>query len=178
MKKLSRITLTGVAAIVMVTTLAACGGGNSGAQTPSSAPTTSAPVVVQASGAFNSIVTLPSGVAFTLNKQAVFTPTKFSAGQIDGQRFNSFEITAKNGAKTPLDLSALILTATTVNAGACVDIFDGQIGISGSPSDPIAPGASITFKWALSCAGKAGDPLNISLTTDGVTNVDVKDKLI
>lgn len=178
MKKLSRITLTGVAAIVMVTTLAACGGGNSGAETPSSAPTTSAPAVAQASGAFGSVVTLPSGVAFTLNRQAVFIATKFSAGQIDGQRFNSFEITAKNGAKTPLDLSALILTATTVNAGACVDIFDGQIGISGSPSDPIVAGASTTFKWALSCVGKAGDLLDISLTTDGVTNVDVKGKLI
>jgi hypothetical protein len=50
--------------------------------------------------------------------------------------------------------------------------------LQGAPSDSVAAGDTATFKWAISCPGKAGDPLNISLTTDGVANVLVTGKLV
>lgn len=179
MKNRSRLALVAIATSGLALALASCGGGqtNGKASANSSALATSAPTAAQASGDFGSVVTLPSGIAFTLNNQAVFTPTKFSSGQIDGQRFNSFEITVKNGTSAPLDLGTLILTSTAAAAG-CVDIFDGQVGLQGAPADPVAVGGTTTFKWALSCPGKAGDPLTIAMTTDGTTNVEVKGKLV
>jgi hypothetical protein len=180
MKRLSRLALVGVVMGGLALSLVACGGSKSGgkAVTDSSSLITNTSAAPQASGSFGSVVTLPDKVAFTLDKLAVFVPTKFSAGQIDGQTFNSFEITVKNGSTTELDLSTLILTTTTVASGACVDIFDGQVGLGGAPSTPLAAGASTTFKWAVSCPGKSGDLLDISMTTDGTTNVDVKGKLV
>ncbi len=180
MKNRSRLALVAIATSGLALTLASCGGGqtNGKASADSSALATSAPTAAQASGDFGSVVTLPSGIAFTLNNQAVFTPTKFSSGQIDGQRFNSFEITVKNGTSAPLDLGTLILTSTASAGAGCVDIFDGQVGLQGAPSDLVAAGGTTTFKWALSCPGKAGDLLTIAMTTDGTTNVEVKGKLV
>ena len=183
MKNLSRLALIAIGTSGLVLVLASCGGGKSGGQasgnaTQSSGLVTAPSSAPQASGTFGSVVTLPNHVAFTLNKLAVFVPTKFSAGQIDGQINNSFEITVKNATTAPLDLGALILTSVTGAAGNCVDIFDGQVGLQGAPSDPVAAGGASTFKWAISCPGKAGDPLSISLTTDGVANVLVTGKLV
>lgn len=183
MKNLSRLALIAIATSGLVLALTSCGGGTSGGQASgnsaqSSSLVTAPSVAAQASGSFGSVVTLPSHVAFTLDKLTVFIPTKFSSGQIDGQTFNSFDITVKNATTAPLDLGALILTSVTGTAGACVDIFDGQVGLQGAPSDPVAAGRTTMFKWAISCPGKAGDPLTISMTTDGVANVDVKGKLV
>lgn len=192
MKNLSRLALVAIATSSLVLGLTSCGGSQTSQASQTSQPSASASgsaapsnslinaptAAPQASGSFGSVVTLPSGVAFTLNKQAVFTPTKFSSGQVDGQTFNSFEITVKNGSKTPLDLGTLILSVTTASDGICVDIFDGQVGLNGAPSNSVAVGGTTTFKWATSCPGKAGDPLNINLTTDGTTSVSVKGKLI
>ena len=187
MKNLSRLAMAVIATSGLALALASCGGGQSsgqssakasGSSTDSSALVNAPTAAPQASGSFGSVVTLPNGVAFTLDKQAVFTPTKFSSGQIDGQRFNSFEITVRNATSTPLDLGALIMTSTTTADAGCVDIFDGQVGLQGAPSTPVAAGGTTTFKWAVSCPGKAGDPLNITLTTDGTTNVQVKGKLV
>ena len=192
MKNLSRSAFIAIAASGLVLGLTSCGssqtsqasqtsqpsGSASGGSAQSSSLVTAPTSAPQASGNFGSVVTLPSGVAFTLNKLAVFTPTKFSSGQIDGETFNSFEITVKNGSKAPLDLGTLILAVKTTADNLCVDIFDGQVGLQGAPSNLVAVGGTTTFKWATSCPGKAGDPLNITLTTDGTTNVDVKGKLI
>lgn len=183
MKKLPRLALIAIGTAGLILALASCGGGKSGGQASGNASKSSALVTApssapQASGTFDSVVSLPNHVSFTLNKLAVFVPTKFSAGQIDGQTYNSFDITVKNASAAPVDLGALILTSVAGTDGACVDIFDGQVGLQGAPSDPVAAGATSMFKWAISCPGKAGDPLNISLTTDGVTTVEVKGKLV
>jgi hypothetical protein len=169
MKNLSRLALVAVTTAGLALGLAACGGGKTGgkASTDSSSLVTNTSAAPQASGSFGSVVTLPSKVAFTINKLAVFKPTSFSAGQIDGQTYNSFEIAVKNGSSAALDLSTLILTTTTVSDGACVDIFDGQVGLAGAPSEMVVVGGTATFKWAVSCPGKSGDPLTISMTTDG-----------
>ena len=182
MKNLSRLALIAIATAGVVLALASCGGGKSGGQASGNAAQSSGLVTApssapQASGIFGSEVTLPSHVAFTLNKLAVFIPTKFSSGQIDGQTYNSFDITVKNATTAPLDLGALILTSVAGTTGDCVDIFDGQVGLQGAPSDPVAAGGTIMFKWAISCPGKAGEPLTISMTTDGVATVEVKGKL-
>jgi len=182
MKNLSRMALIAIGTSGLVLALASCGGGKSGGQasgnsTQSSGLVTAPSSAPQASGTFGSVVTLPSHVAFTLDKLAVFVPTKFSSGQIDGQTYNSFDITVKNATTAPLDLGALILTSVAGTAGDCVDIFDGQVGLQGAPSDPVAAGGTAKFKWAISCPAKAGDPLTISLTTDGVANVQVTGKV-
>ncbi len=182
MKNFSRLALIAIGTAGVILVLASCGGGKSGGasgnSTQSSGLVTAPSSAPQASGNFGAVVSLPSHVSFTLNKLAVFIPTKFSAGQIDGQTYNSFDITVKNATAAPLDLGALILTSVAGTDGACVDIFDGQVGLQGAPSNPVAAGATSMFKWAISCPGKAGDRLNISLTTDGVTTVEVKGKLV
>jgi hypothetical protein len=182
MKNISRLALIAIGTSGLILALASCGGGKSGGasgnSTQSSGLVTAPSSAPQASGNFGSVVTLPSHVTFTLDKLAVFVPTKFSSGQIDGQTYNSFDITVKNASAVPLDLGALILTSVAGTDGACVDIFDGQVGLQGAPSDPVAAGATSIFKWAISCPGKAGDPLTISLTADGVTTVEVKGKLV
>ena len=182
MKKLPRLALIAIGTAGLILALAACGGAKSGGASGNSAQSsglvTAPSSAPQASGNFGAEVTLPSHVVFTLDKLAVFIPTKFSAGQIDGQTYNSFDIKVKNATTAPLDLGALILTSVAGTSGDCVDIFDGQVGLQGAPSNPVAAGATSMFKWAISCPGKAGDPLTISMTTDGVATVEVKGKLV
>jgi len=181
MKNVSRLTLVALATGSLALALTSCGGSSdkaAGGTSDASALVNTTTAAPQASGAFGSVVTLPDGTAFTLTKQAVFVPTKFSSGQVDGERFNSFDITVTNGTKDPLDLGILILTTTASDGQGCVDIFDDQNGLHGAPSDPVAPGGTLTFGWAVSCPGNVGDALNVTMTTDGTTNVEVKGKLV
>lgn len=131
---------------------------------------------VQASGGFDSPITTPDGQSYSLSSPSPFTPGKFASGLVVGQSFNQFSVTVKNGGTKELDLVTLIVAGTTAS-GACVDIFDGDNKMEGAPQTPLAVGASITFNWALSCAGKSGEDLSIILTNSGTALIEAKGKL-
>ena len=61
--------------------------------------------------------------------------------------------------------------------GECVDIFDGDNKINGAPQEPLAAATSITFDWALSCAGKSGDELTVKLFNGETALIEAKGKL-
>ncbi len=131
---------------------------------------------VQASGGFDTPITTADGQIYSLSSPARFTPGKFASGLVLEQSFNRFSVTVKNGGTKELDLATLIVIGTTAS-GACVDIFDGDNKMEGAPQTPLAVGESITFNWALSCAGKSGEDLSIILTNSGAALIEAKGKL-
>ena len=62
-------------------------------------------------------------------------------------------------------------------SGVCVDIFDGDNNINGAPTEPLAAGKSLTFGWALSCPGNAGDELAVKLLSGETALIEAKGKL-
>lgn len=160
--------------------LSSCGGsqdssttsGTNNDQTLVTEPTTQA----QATGGFDNPISTPDKSTFTLSSPNTFIPGKFASGMVIGQTFNRFKVTVKNDGTTDLDLTALIVKGST-SGGACVDIFDGDNKIEGAPQDPLAPGASMNFDWALSCPGKSGSDLTVTLLNGESALIEAKGKL-
>ena len=177
MKTNRRIAALSLAALLALT-LSACGGSKSTSSSGKSNETlvTEPTAKAQASGGFDNAITTPDGNAFTLYSPAMFTPGKFASGQVIGQTYNKFTVTVKNGGAQPLELTALIVKGTTPG-GECVDIFDGDNKIDGAPQEPLAAGASLTFNWALSCMGKSGDDLTVTLFNGETALIEAKGKL-
>jgi hypothetical protein len=157
--------------------LSACGGDSETTSTQSSEELIAPPEQeVQASGGFNSPVKIASGVSFTLSEPIAFKPGKFAAGQLPGQRYQEFKVDISNGSTAPVDLATLIVAGKTTS-GVCVDVFDGDNGMEGAPQEPLAAGKSISFNWGLSCDGKSGEDLSLTLSNEGVAIIEVTGKL-
>ena len=166
-----------IAIAIMALTLTACGGGDSKGSTETDAQVTKQAEVVS-SGAFGSAVEVSTGVTVTLDGMADFTPGKFATGYVPGDKAVTFDVTVNNGSAAEIYASSLALTATSGDNG-CVEVFDGDNGLEGAPSDPIAAGASSSFKWAITCgAAKSGDPLKVELSFDGATAIEVSGTLV
>jgi hypothetical protein len=88
---------------------------------------------------------------------------------LPGQINERFNVTVENGSAAELDLATLIVKGSTTT-GECVDIFDGDNQMEGAPTTPLAPGASAKFSWGLSCPGKSGEDISVTLS-NGVTNL-------
>jgi hypothetical protein len=131
---------------------------------------------VQASGGFDSEIKLPTGESYILSSPSKFTPGKFASGVTVGQSNYRFDVTANNGGSADLDLAVLIVQGST-SSGPCVDIFDGDNNINGAPTEPLAAGKSLTFGWALSCPGNAGDELAVKLLSGETALIEAKGKL-
>ena len=161
---MNKKTLAALTSLLMISTLTACGGSDKAeAPTEQKQELVEAPQQeAQASGGFDSEIKLPTGESYILSSPAKFTPGKFASGIIPGQSNYRFEVTAKNGGTADLDLAVLIVQGST-SSGACVDVFDGDNNIGGAPIEPLAAGQTKTFTWALSCPGKAGDELSVTL---------------
>ena len=127
-------------------------------------------------GGFDSPLSLPDGSSFTLSSPSIFTPGHFASGQLKGQKYEGFKITAVNGTKAPLDLSTLIVSGTT-DAGSCADIFDGDHNVNGAPTEKVAVGATVDVNWALSCPGGAGSKLDVTLQNNGTNLIQATGKL-
>lgn len=130
----------------------------------------------QASGGFDVPVVTPDKVSYTLSSPSNFTPGKFASGHLPGQANEKFTVSIINNSATELDLATLIVKGSTVS-GECVDIFDGDNVMEGAPTTPLAPGASTTFGWGLSCPGKAGIDFSVVLSNAGTNLVEVTGKL-
>ena len=175
---MNKKTLAALTSLLMIASLTACGGSDK-AEAPAEekqelveAPQQEA----QASGGFDSEIKLPTGESYILSSPSKFTPGKFASGIVPGQSNYRFEVTAKNGGTADLDLAILIVQGST-SSGACVDVFDGDNNIGGAPIDPLAAGKSLTFTWALSCPGKAGDELSVTLLSGDTALIEAKGTL-
>lgn len=175
---MNKKTLAALTSLLMISTLTACGGSDKAdAPTEQKQELVEAPQQeAQASGGFDSEIKLPTGESYILSSPAKFTPGKFASGIIPGQSNYRFEVTAKNGGTADLDLAVLIVQGST-SSGACVDVFDGDNNIGGAPTEPLAAGKSLTFTWALSCPGKAGDELSVTLLSGETALIEAKGTL-
>ncbi|MEI6868287.1 MAG: hypothetical protein WCK62_07305 [Actinomycetes bacterium] len=165
MKKLQLALLPVLGATLI---LAGCGSTAKSAANPTESAAASAPAA--ASSAFGKAVDLGGGVSITVAAPTAFKPTAFASNYFANQVHDKLSITIQNGGTTPLDLSSVSITAGS-GANACVDVLDGDSGINGAPTDPVAPKASANFNYGVGCDGKVGEPLTltISLGTDTAT---------
>ncbi len=175
---MSKKILASLTSLLMIAALSGCGGSDKAeGPTESKQELVEAPTQeAQASGGFDSEITLPTGESYVLASPSKFTPGKFASGIIPGQSNYRFDVTTKNGGSADLDLAVLIVQGST-SSGACSDVFDGDNNIGGAPTDPLAAGQSKTFTWALSCPGKAGDDLSVTLLSGETALIEAKGKL-
>ncbi|MCX6442172.1 MAG: hypothetical protein NTX60_05275 [Actinobacteria bacterium] len=151
---------TASAAIVLALTLSACGGSDEVAQVDDQTLVTEVEEAPQATGGFDAPVVTPDKVSYT---------GKFASGMLPGQTNERFNVTVENGSAADLDLATLIVKGSTTT-GDCVDIFDGDNQMEGAPTTPLAAGATAKFSWGLSCPGKGGEEISVTLS-NGLTNV-------
>ncbi len=175
---MKRASLIALSFLLILTGVTACGG-SGGSDVPEEDKqelVETQEQTAQATGGFDSDIKLPTGETYRLSSPAKFTPGKFASGQVPGQSFNKFEVSVTNGGSADLDLAVLIVSGAT-SSGACVDIFDGDNNIGGAPMEPLAPGASKSFAWALSCPGAAGEELKVKLISGETALIEAVGKL-
>jgi len=127
-------------------------------------------------GAAGNDIDLGNGVKIKLSEAKHFVPGQFASNYVKGQTANLFEATVTNGSKSAIDWATVSFVITTSNGGACPDVLDGDAGVNGQPTDPLAAGASETFKFGIACDVKPGADLNVKITV-GDKSADVKAKL-
>ena len=175
-----RKSMIAVATATLALALTACGGdseGNATAQDQQQlVEDTTAPAA--ASGEIGSAVKTEAGVSVEILEPAQFTPGKFVSQNLTaGNTNNSFTIKVTNGTSAPLDLTTMVVTSSTGGAQRCVDVLDADNGFAGAPMDPVAAGASVDIKWAISCVGKVGTPLTITIAVNGENLAELKGAL-
>lgn len=163
-----------VVLVIGALVLTGCGKKNDNASaTPSETATaTSAPT---ASGGFGSAIAVGSGVSLTVSAPKAFTPGNFASNYLPGQAANVFDVTLKNGGTTAIDPTTISFAASS-GANTCTDVLDGDNGVTGAPTDPIAAGATSNFKFAIGCDAKAGAPLHFDITV-GTSTAAIDGKL-
>lgn len=162
-------------ALALAITLTACGG-EEAAQVDDQTLVAEVEEAPQASGGFDAPVVTPDKVSYTLSSPASFTPGKFASGMLPGQINERFNVNVENGSAADLDLATLIVKGSTTS-GDCVDIFDGDNQMEGAPTTPLAPGVSAKFSWGLSCPGKSGEDISVTLS-NGISNlIEITGKL-
>jgi len=145
--------------------------GNAAPDQSSSLTETKAP---SATIAFGGDQTLKTGVVITVTDPVSFTPGQFASNYVKTQVANKFDVTIKNGGTTDVDMTTVTILSKS-GSNNCVDVLDGDNGIIGAPTDPLAAGATATFSYGIACDAKVGDPLNISISVGAdVINVDGK----
>ncbi len=156
-----------VVLVIGALVLTGCGkkSGNASPSPSESATATAAPT---ASGGFGSAIALGSGVSLTISTPATFTPGTFASNYLPGQAANVFDVTLKNGGTAAIDPTTISLAASS-GANTCTDVLDGDNGVTGPPTDPIAAGATSNFKFAIGCDAKAGAPLHFDITVGTAT---------
>lgn len=167
--KAQKALIAFLSSLALATTLTACGGEETTASTDDQTLVETVEEKPQASGGFDAPVITPDKVSYTLTSPATFTPGKFASGMLQGYKNERFDLTIVNNSGKDLDLATLIVRGST-STGECVDIFDGDNQMEGAPTTPLASGATAQFSWGLSCSGKSGDDLSVTLT-NGLTSL-------
>ncbi|CAB4916685.1 unannotated protein [freshwater metagenome] len=102
-------------------------------------------------------------MSVTITQPRSFKPGDYASNFVPGQVANRFEVSIENGGTTDLDVTQFIITSTS-NGQSCVDVLDGDNGIDGSPTEPLAAGGKLSFNYAIACNSKVGDEYKISVT--------------
>jgi hypothetical protein len=171
----SKFAAAGIA-VVLAISLTACGGADEAAQVDDQTLVTEVEEAPQATGGFDAPVVTPDKVSYTLSSPASFTPGKFAAGMLPDQTNERFNVTVENGSAADLDLTTLIVKGSTTS-GDCVDIFDGDNQMEGAPGTPLATGETAKFSWGLSCPGKSGEEISVTLSNGLANLIEVIGKL-
>lgn len=129
--------------------------------TPTESPTPSATPTV--SNAFGSPITVGTGITVTISKPTTFTPGQFASNYLPGQSANVFTATLKNESGAEIDPATISIVASS-GSNTCTDVLDGDNGISGAPTEPIATAGEVNFKFAIGCDAKSGQPLHVDFT--------------
>jgi hypothetical protein len=125
--------------------------------------------------AFDTPLDLGGGVFVTVAAPQRFTPTIFMTNVDQKPKTsNSFQVTIKNGGKTPLDFTSVSLIASS-GANVCFDVL-GDLDINGAPTEPLAAGATTTYTYGVGCQAASGDPLSLAVQI-GESKVAVEGKL-
>ncbi len=140
------------------------------ASTPTPTPTAS--TAPTAAGGFGAALALAGGVSLTISAPTKFTPGTFASNYLPGQAANVFDVTIKNSGTVAIDPATMSFVASS-GTNTCTDVLDGDNGVSGAPTDPIAAGATANFKVAIGCDAKAGAPLNFDITV-GTSTASIK----
>lgn len=112
---------------------------------------------------FGADIKLGSDLTVSFAENVSFIPGTYASNYQKGQVPNKFEITITNGGSTALDLSTIAISAKSAKE-VCVDVLDGDNGITGAPLVPVAAGKSVSFTYGIGCNAKVGDPLELSAT--------------
>ena len=176
MKKLTRKQwiLVGVVAVVALSILRSVTNGG-GAQIPADKTTLVEETAPVATIAFDTPLDLGGGIFVTVSSPTRFTPTQFMTN-IDQKpkSANQFNVTIKNGGKTPLDFTSVVLVAES-GSNVCFDVL-GDLDITGAPTTPLAAGATATYAYGVGCQAAAGDPLSLTVQI-GESKVAVEGKI-
>jgi hypothetical protein len=174
--KTTRILAASFGATLIALSLSACGGDNSSSGADDQSLVTNVEEKPQATGGFDAPVVTPDKVSYTLSSPAHFAPGKFASGMLDGNLNERFDLSITNNSAKPLDLATLIVKGSTAS-GECVDIFDGDNKMEGAPTTALAAGSTTQFSWGLSCTGKSGEELSVTLTNGTESLIQVTGKL-
>jgi hypothetical protein len=175
MKKLTRKQwiLVGVVVVVAVSILRSVT--NGGSDLPADKTTLVEEVAPVATIAFDTPLDLGGGIFVTVAAPSRFTPTTFMTNVDQKPKTsNSFNVTIKNGGKSPLDFTTVSLIAAS-GANVCFDVL-GDLDINGAPTEALAAGATATYKYGVGCQAAAGEPLSLTVQI-GESKVAVEGKL-
>jgi hypothetical protein len=160
--------------VVSALVLTGCGKkSDTASRAPTQTPTAS--TAPTATGGFGAPLALGGGVSLTISAPARFTPGTFASNYLPGQAANIFDVTLKNGGTTAIDPATISFTASS-GTNTCTDVLDGDNGVSGAPTDPIAAGTTSNFKFAIGCDAKAGAPLHFDVTV-GPSTASIEGKI-
>jgi hypothetical protein len=124
-----------------------------------------------AGAGFDKPLDLGAGVTVTIGSPKSFTPGTFASNYLPGQVANELAVEIENAGTADIDPTSISFVSNS-GENTCTDVLDGDSGVAGAPTDPIAAGATATFKIAVGCDAKVGDPLSISVTV-GASSVSV-----
>ena len=155
-------TRLGLLAIATALMLTACGGNATDATTDAAATTETTAAAV-ATAEWDIALDMGNGVSVKVTAPATFTPGSFASNYLPGQTADLFNVEVTNSGSGAFDLSAISLAPTSGEA-FCSDVLDGDNGINGAPTEPLAAGATVSFKYGIACDAKVGDPLTLGLT--------------
>ena len=165
-----KATLT-VSALALV--LAGCGSSDSGANTSTVNQTELTENTAEAvTATFGTPLDLGGGVSITFSENVSFAPTVFASNYEKGQTANKIGISLTNGSSAPLDVSSIAISINSAG-NACTDILDGDNGVAGAPTDPVAAGKTVQLTYGIGCKEKAGAPLTFNATyADKVVSIE------
>jgi hypothetical protein len=175
MKKLSRKQWILIAIFVVVAGGILRSVTNQGPELPQDKTTLVQEEAPTAKIGFDSPLDLGGGVTVTVSAPTQFKPTIFMTN-IDQKpkTSNSFEVTIKNGGKTPLDFTTVSLQAAS-GSDVCFDVL-GDLDINGAPTDALKAGSEVTYKYGVGCQATSGAPLTLTVQI-GESKVQVDGKL-